>query len=109
MIIHLRFLNTFVPSISVMYSNPCSISWVACSSFLAVLLRCFIHIFLIHIDSRNSWYLQNYSFSIAVVSCGFVYLGNIPKEKITFHFCLFTNCNFTGLVVSHVTYRLTSL
>ena len=34
---YLRFLNSFVPSISVMYSNPCSIRSVASCMVLAVL------------------------------------------------------------------------
>ena len=39
---YLRFLNSFIPSISVMYSNPFSISCVACVS--AFLL---FHVFLL--------------------------------------------------------------
>lgn len=34
---YLRFLNILSPSISVMYSNPFSISWVASSIVFAVL------------------------------------------------------------------------
>jgi len=34
---YLRFLNSFSPSISVTYSNPFSISSVACSTFWATL------------------------------------------------------------------------